>query len=226
MTDKPDQTGLGDWRAFSLPLDKVMQCARDWKAAVAGIECPWLCWHVNDRWTAIQTALVRQVGWTPVVGYDPRFGAPTIAIDGVVIDFNRHLNLSLMYMHFPLEFVFLWVPRLAFWHSDLLCRIPVMQHLANQFRTLKPGEMAAIKEYGGDETGLTFAAIAIGNSQAVPLPKRVKINFATVLAGGSISRITRIVRAKKSVRGEPSVIMTMGRGLCTGLDTVVVEWCH
>ncbi len=132
-----DQTGLGDWRACKIPLAQLFRCAEEWKDAVAGVEKPWLCWHVNDRWTKVQAALVREVGWTPVVGYDPRFGAPSVPIDGVVIDFNRNLKLDLMYMHFPLEFVFLWAPRLAFWHSDLLCRVPVMKELAAKFEALQ-----------------------------------------------------------------------------------------
>ncbi|QDS88334.1 hypothetical protein EC9_25240 [Rosistilla ulvae] len=149
-------TGIGNWHAFPFPLERLYHAAADWQAAVRGIERPWLCWHVNDHWTMLQTRLVQAVGWTPVVGFDPRFGAPSAALDAVVVDFNRGFDLPLMYMHFPLEFAFLWTPRLAFWHSDLLCRMDVMERLARTFEALTDGQIAAVRDLGGRRNWLNF----------------------------------------------------------------------
>lgn len=148
--------GIGNWQHFTLPVERVFAAAEAWRAAVAGVERPWLCWHVNDRWTRIQSRLVREVGWTPVIGYDPRFDPPSPTHDAVVVDFNLDFGFPLMYMHFPLEFAYLWSPRLAFWHSDLLCRPDVMRDLANTFAGLPDGRMAAVRDLGGRRNWLNF----------------------------------------------------------------------
>jgi hypothetical protein len=49
-----------------------------------------------------------------------------------------------MYPHFPMEFAFLFCERLAFWHSDLLVRLPQLQELANSFSKLEQGSMSAV----------------------------------------------------------------------------------
>jgi hypothetical protein len=61
-----------------------------------------------------------------------------------------------MWPHFPLEFQFLYAPRLAFWHADLLCRPEVMQQLAESFTALRDGEMSAVLDRGGRRNYLNF----------------------------------------------------------------------
>ena len=151
--------GQGNWRAFralGLSLPEVMEIARGWGRAFAGIDRPWLCWHVDPEWSLVQQRLVASVGWTPVVGFDPRAGAPRHAIrQAVVIDFNRDLGLPVLYPHFPLEFMFLFGRRLAFWHSDLLLREEVMRTAAAHFARLQDGETTAVKGWAGWRAMLT-----------------------------------------------------------------------
>jgi hypothetical protein len=61
-----------------------------------------------------------------------------------------------MWLHFPIEFAFLFAPRLAFWHADLLCRLPVMRKLAESFSSLRDGTMAAVLDRGGRRNWLNF----------------------------------------------------------------------
>jgi len=141
--------GYGDWHAFDLPLETVYESAAEWKRQLAGVDKPWLCWHINDRWCAIQQRLVQSVGWTPVVGWDPQFGPPNPLPGAIAIDFNRVFRLPILWLHMPLEFAFLFTDRLAFWHADLLCRLPVMRELAQLFESLKDGEIAGVRDTGG-----------------------------------------------------------------------------
>lgn len=144
--------GIGNWKAFvqsGCTVDAVLEAAQDWKAALAGIELPWLCWSVDPDWCLVQQQLVQSVGWTPVVGYDPRAGQPSVLPGSVLIDFNRSLALPVMYPHFPLEFAFACCDRLAFWHSDLLLRQEQMAAFAEMFETLADGEMAAVAPMRG-----------------------------------------------------------------------------
>lgn len=141
--------GTGNWRVFDIPLEQVHKAAQDWAAQLRGIDKPWLCWNVSDRWCLLQQRLVLEAGWTPLVGFDPRVGAPPLAPGAVMIDFNRQFQLPVMWLHFPLEFTYLFAPRLAFWHADLLCRLPVMRELATIFESLRDGEMAAAIDKGG-----------------------------------------------------------------------------
>ena len=143
------KNGTGNWEDFRLPLDRVFEVAAIWKKKAAGIERPWLCWNVSDPWCRIQQRLVQSVGWTPVIGFDPRVGPPTVLPGSVLIDFNQDLQLPVMWPHFPLEFAFLWTHRLAFWHADLLCRMPVMQQLAGTFESLEDGQMSAVFDMRG-----------------------------------------------------------------------------
>ena len=147
--ENADIIGTGNWRVFDLGFDRILEAAERWHHAIEEISKPWLCWNVSSRWCLLQQRLVQQVGWTPVVGYDPRVGPPSLVTGAVLINFNEHFQLPVMWLHFPLEFAFLWAPRLAFWHADLLCRIPVMQHLAQVFESLRDGEMAAAMDHGG-----------------------------------------------------------------------------
>jgi hypothetical protein len=142
--------GIGDWEFFDLPMEMVYQAATEWKSALKGVEKPWLCWHVSEPWTRLQVNLVKQIGWTPIVGYDPDCGdtkKPEFN-DCITINFNEQFGFQKMYMHFPLEFAFLWTERLAFWHSDLLVRIPLMAKTAGVFETLPDGIVAACPQYG------------------------------------------------------------------------------
>lgn len=143
--------GTGNWRSFDLPLDRVRAAAARWAAAIDGVERPWLCWNLNDAWCTVQQRLVRAVGWTPVVGWDPacRTGPPPLVDGAIAIDFNATLGLPTLWLHFPIEFVFLWAPRLAFWHADLLVRLPKLEAVARMFESLRDHETAAVACYGG-----------------------------------------------------------------------------
>lgn len=135
------QIGTGNWQAFPTSrLDDVRAAAVTWRQALAGIERPWLCWCVDDEWCSLQQRLVVQAGWTPVVGTDGNVGRPSLIPEAVFIDFNRELKLPLMWMHFPIEFAFLYSSRLAFWHSDVLPPVSVMKKVAAEFETLEDGQ--------------------------------------------------------------------------------------
>ncbi|HEY6346243.1 MAG TPA: hypothetical protein VIY49_32545 [Bryobacteraceae bacterium] len=162
MSDVPPAVlGHGNWKEFNLPFDIVYRdivyrAAAEWKQVLTGVDRPWLCWNVSARWCVLQQRLVREAGWTPVVGFDPRAGVPPIEPGGILIDFNRHFQFPVMFFMFPLEFAFLFAPRLAFWHADLLCRASRMRELAEVFQELKDGEMAAVLDTGGRRYTLAF----------------------------------------------------------------------
>ena len=154
MKPSPDaetlhRAGQGNWTSFrdaGLDLSQVMKVAEGWASHFRGVDRPWLCWNVDEDWCLVQQRLVASVGWTPVVGFDPRVGPPKrVAPGAIVIDFNDGIGLPVLYPHFPLEFLFLFADRLAFWHSDLLLRFPVMQDVAHRFATLRDGQTAATK---------------------------------------------------------------------------------
>lgn len=103
----PSQFGKGNWAGFPVPLEKIHEAAAEWSSALGGVERPWLCWNVSDRWCALQQRLIQEVGWTPVIGFDPRCGAPKTVLPGsIVIDFNARFGFPVMWPHFPLEFAF------------------------------------------------------------------------------------------------------------------------
>jgi hypothetical protein len=143
------QLGQGQWSAFcalDIRLGELMDIARGWGRVLEGIERPWLCWNVEPDWCLVQQKLVREAGWTPLVGFDPRVGPPPRNVPGaVVFDFNAELKLPLLYPHFPLEFAFLFAAKLAFWHSDLLIRREKMHTLARLFDELPDGRTAACR---------------------------------------------------------------------------------
>lgn len=146
------QQGMGNWQAWGDDLRNIWSAAKSWRERLAGIQYPWLCWNVNNDWCFVQQKLVLEAGWTPVVGFDPRCGPPTKVVPGaVVVDFNEHLGLPVLYPHFPLEFAFLFCERLAFWHSDLLVRESKMRLIAERFRNLMQGETAAVSCMGWRE---------------------------------------------------------------------------
>jgi hypothetical protein len=103
-------SGIGDWKHFEGSVGDIFDAAKDWKSALKGVDKPWLCWHVSEPWTRLQIELVKQVGWTPVIGFDPDCGENSLTNfgDGIVIDFNKSFGFKKLYMHFPLEFAFLW----------------------------------------------------------------------------------------------------------------------
>jgi hypothetical protein len=140
------KVGTGNWRAFRQErLPELFAAAADWKRELAGIEKPWLCWCLDEDWCLTQQQLVRAAGWTPVVGTDGHVRMPRLIRCALFVDFNRTLQLPLMWMHFPLEFVFLFADRLAFWHSDVLPPFAVMRALAERFEGLPNGAMAAVR---------------------------------------------------------------------------------
>lgn len=145
----PSQRGKGNWDDFTFPLDSIYEAASVWREALAGVDRPWLCWHVSDRWCKLQQRLVQEIGWTPIIGFDPRGGPPKTVLPGsIAIDFNERFGFEVMWPHFPLEFAFLFAERLAFWHSDLLCRLEVMRKLKGIFEMLPDGAMAAVRDLG------------------------------------------------------------------------------
>ncbi len=148
---KRGKPGTGDWGAFKRPFAEVESAAGEWKRALGNVERPWLCWNINDEWCVVQQRLVLAVGWTPVVGWDTNClnGPPTVLPGGVAIDFNAQFRFPVMWVHFPIEFAFLWAPRLAFWHSDLLVRLDKLARIARLFAALSDGEMAAVNATGG-----------------------------------------------------------------------------
>ena len=141
--------GHGNWEHYNLPLEGIYAAAQEWRRALSGVERPWLCWNVSPRWCVLQQRLVQQAGWTPVVGYDPRSGPPPVEPGAVLIDFNRNFGFPVMFFMFPLEFAFLFAPRLAFWHADLLCTMDDMKKLAATYDSLTDGSMAAVRDMGG-----------------------------------------------------------------------------
>jgi hypothetical protein len=151
------QVGKGNWANFSIPLENIYRAADEWRQTLSGVSHPWLCWNVSDRWCRLQQRLIQAVGWTPVIGFDPRCGPPLSVLPGsIVIDFNAHFGLEIMWPHFPMEFAFLYVERLGFWHADLLCRLEVMHQLKAVFESLPAGAMAAVPQTGGLRHILNF----------------------------------------------------------------------
>jgi hypothetical protein len=150
------RAGTGNWGAFpyiGMSLEDVMSIAKTWSTFVAGVERPWLCWNVDDEWCLVQQRLVRSVGWVPIVGYDPRVGPPKATVpEAIVINFNKGFDLPVLYPHFPMEFVFLWCDRLAFWHSDLLVRPAKMQELAKKFAAMPDGMTAVTSQWNNPVT--------------------------------------------------------------------------
>jgi hypothetical protein len=140
--------GIGSWLGVheaKLPIGVLLREASRWGERLEGIEKPWLCWNVDSDWCVVQQRLVRSVGWTPIVGFDPRVGPPPVEPGAVLIDFNEKLRLPTMWMHFPMEFIFRFCNRLAFWHADCLIREEKMRRYAEMFANLRDGEMAAVK---------------------------------------------------------------------------------
>jgi hypothetical protein len=146
--DELHRTGMGNWDACVIPLADLLAHAQSWRPHLEGVSHPWLCWNVDPDWCLLQQRLVTAVGWTPLVGFDPRVGPPPISPGAVLVDFNAGLGLPTMYPHFVMEFMFQFCDRLAFWHSDLLVRLPLLRQLSGVFRSLVDGELAAVPRRG------------------------------------------------------------------------------
>ncbi len=140
--------GTGDWEAWGPELGPLQQAIDDWREQLAGIERPWLCWCVLDRFCRIQQKLVLEFGWTPVVGNDPRAQEPTLLPGACRFEVNRLLQLPTIWLHFTMEFVYALAPRMACWHSDLLVSRKNMEHLVRVFDTLDDGETASYRPRG------------------------------------------------------------------------------
>lgn len=152
------RAGTGNWDAYNLGMDPIYAASEKWKAAIQDVPYPWLCWNIDDNWCQMQQRLVLEVGWTPVIGWDPN-SCPTkrtVLPGAVAIDFNAEFSFPAMWPHFPLEFAFLWADRLAFWHADLLVRIDKLRQYAEDFRKLPDGEMYAVKPNIGLRSALKF----------------------------------------------------------------------
>jgi hypothetical protein len=139
--------GTGHWEAFresKLDMADIHAAGRTWAAAIGGVQRPWLCWNVDHDWCLVQQKLVREVGWTPVVGFDPRVGPPPLVDGAICVDFNAPFGLPTMWLHFPLEFIFLFCDRIAFWHADLIMRRDKIRAVAERFASLPDGTAAAV----------------------------------------------------------------------------------
>ena len=139
--------GTGHWEAFrelKLSMDDIRAAAAGWAETLKGVERPWLCWNVDPAWCLVQQKLVKEVGWTPVVGFDPRVGQPPLVEGAIPIDFNKEMQLPTMWLHFPMEFIFLYCDRLAFWHADLIMPREKMRSIADRFAAMPDGMGAAV----------------------------------------------------------------------------------
>jgi hypothetical protein len=162
------RVGTGNWRWFPKErLQDVFQAAEDWKMTLKGVEWPWLCWCVDEEWCYLQQRLVSAVGWTPVVGTDGHISRPRLFGDAVFVDFNARLKLPVMWMHFPLEFVFAFTERLGYWHSDVLPPLPVMHHISQEFSTIWDGQLIGIKK---ESSALKWIEYQFRRFTGMPLP--------------------------------------------------------
>ncbi|MDB1123715.1 hypothetical protein [Vibrio algarum] len=141
----------GGWPAFhriNFDIDLIFSAAEEWKRDLEGLDKAWLVWNAHDDWCSVQQRLVESVGWTPLVGCDPRVGKPTnLSKNAIFYDFNKTLKLPFLHPVFVLEFVFLFIDKLAFWHSDLLLPTEKMQTLADLFDELEDGQTCAVKHW-------------------------------------------------------------------------------
>ena len=141
--------GVGDWAGLKMTqmrIEDMIDEASRWAVPLVGVKHPWLCWNVDPDWCLVQQRQVTEIGWTPLVGFDPRVGPPPLVPGAILIDFNERLKLPTMWLHFPLEFLFLYVEeRMAYWHADCLIRPEKMRRYAEMFANLEPGTMAAVR---------------------------------------------------------------------------------
>lgn len=146
MRDPNIEIGHGNWRWFPKDrLEDVFDAARDWKKIIGDIDKPWLCWCVDEDWCYTQQRLVSAAGWTPVVGTDGRISNPRMIKESVFVDFNKKLKLPTMWFDFPVEFQFLFCKKLAFWHSDFIPPMAVMNVIAPYFDNIEDGQYIGVR---------------------------------------------------------------------------------
>lgn len=146
LSREDGKIGTGNWDAFPKErIPEVFAAAERWKEKLSSIQKPWLCWCVDDGWCYTQQQLVAAAGWTPVVGTDGNVPSPRLVPEAVFLDFNERLQLPLMWMHFPLDFVFLFTDRMAFWHSDVLPPVDAMRQIAAEFESILDGELIGVR---------------------------------------------------------------------------------
>lgn len=137
------RAAAGNWDAWPpARLPDIYRAAEHWAAQVSSIDKPWLCWCVSDPWCILQQRLVLSVGWTPIVGHDTNIAQPTVLPGSIAVNFNADLQLPRLLMYFVLEWVFLFAPRLTFWHVDMLLSHRDMATAARTFEDLAQGQMA------------------------------------------------------------------------------------
>ncbi|WND03461.1 hypothetical protein QGN29_03630 [Temperatibacter marinus] len=139
--------GRGGWPAFhnyGMPIQELLKAAEKWAEAFEGIEKPWLVWNAHPEWCIIQQNLVESVGWTPIVGFDPRLGPPEKkSPNAIIYNFNSDLDLLYMSPMFVIEFLFCYADKMAMFHSDFLLAPEDLAVYAKQFEQLKDGETIA-----------------------------------------------------------------------------------
>jgi hypothetical protein len=123
----------------------LLAAAERWAKQLPPGDKYWLCWSNDDAWCRVQQRLVCEVGWTPIVAADASLAGPLTVLPGAVpLDFAAGLPGPDMWMHFPMELVFGWVDRLAFWHSDVLLPRSAMRSYARRFEQLTGPVTAAV----------------------------------------------------------------------------------
>ena len=142
-------SGAGNWEAFHaspFTIHDVLAAAGSWATQLEKREKLWLCWNVDPAWCLVQQALVLSVGWTPLVGYDPRCGPAPLLPGAIGMDFYGPFGFRTMWPHFVLDYAHVFAKKLAFWHSDLLLRKQQLADYARRFELLLPGQVIATQE--------------------------------------------------------------------------------
>lgn len=144
------QLGNGVWTTFNSfegSLGDIEIAAEDWLKQLNGVTCGWLVWNAHPEWCYAQQRMVDNLGWTPIVGGDPRLPKPPMIDSAVFVDFNRVLKLPYMGPMFPVEFAFMWISKICFFHSDLLLTDKSLRSISNIFETLKKGGTCAVSTF-------------------------------------------------------------------------------
>ena len=130
--------GRGNWACWDhAEKDILLAAAERWSKQIPPGDRYWLCWNIDDGWCRLQQKLVLEIGWTPVVGADASMtGRMTVLPGALSIDFLAGLPMPDVWTHFPLELVFGWADRLAFWHADVLLPRPILRKYARQFEQI------------------------------------------------------------------------------------------
>jgi hypothetical protein len=137
--------GTGNWACWEpSEINQLLEAAASWAKQVPPGKKYWLCWNLHPAWCRLQQRLVREVGWTPIVGTDQSGTVPPVLDGSICIDFNAAFKLPCLWSHVPLELVFSWVDRLAFWHGDVLLPPVLMRRYARRFEALDGPVTAAV----------------------------------------------------------------------------------